>query len=648
MKPPSARALETQRALRRTGGIALLWLCLLPTSALAQRQLHWDSLEVSAHLNADGTLTVTEIQDMVFTGEWNGGERQFNIRPRQQLSLTSVSREVGGVWRDLSQDSSLNDVDDYSMTDAHTLRWRSRMPDDPPFSATPMRYRIRYVLSGILLKEDETYRLDHDFAFPDREGPITRFELALTLDPAWRPEEPVRRLYTAGPLPPGDSFVLTLPLRYSGDGVPEARDTKRPQELVIAVSAILGVTLFAIAGWFIREQRYGRFAPLAHNVDEAWLREHILKHPAEVVAAAWDENVGTAEVVALLARMEAEGKLESSVGKGKKSTSMTMRLIADRSDLNAHERALIDKLFFDHRSDTSTSAVRAHYRTKGFNPADEIRPALEAAVDALLPPMPKRRRFSPLSILLLIAGSALVIYKWTQGYPGGFPVLLPMLVVAGAGWVTGLKCRSYLHWGLNAAILCLLPTMVIALGTAAYLWYRAGTGLVELAPHTAYGIAAVALAYILSCVNAMKSRRSPEAIAFRKRLTAGRAYFMEQLKTAEPALRDEWYPWLLGLELNKQVDAWSIERAPSPSSSTSRSTASHSTSFGSSGASTPSFAGFTGGRAGGAGASSSWHAAAVGMAATVSPPSSSGSGGGSSSGGSSSGGSSGGGGGGGW
>jgi len=637
------------RALALTGVLTALLLCALPSRAVAQRQLHWDRLDVAAHLNADGTLTVTETQSMVFTGDWNGGERQFNIRPRQQLSLTGVSREVAGAWRQLSQDSSLNDVDDYAMTGSHTLRWRSRMPDDPPFAATPMRYEIRYELSGILMKDGEIYRLDHDFAFPDREGPIIAFQLALTLDPVWQHETPLRPLYTAGPLPPGESFVLTLPLRYSGDGVPEARDTKRPQELVIAVSALLGVTLFAIVGWFIREERYGRFAPLAQRVDEAWLRDHIFKYPAEVVAAAWDENVGTAEVVALLARMEADGKLESSVSRAKKGGSMTMRLIADRSDLNAHERALIDKLFFNLRSDTSTSAVRAHYRTKGFSPADEIRPALEAAVDALLPPVPKRRRFSPLSILLLIGGSALVIYNWTQGYPGGFPVLLPMLVVAGVGWVTGLKFRSYLHWGPTAALLCLLPALTIALGTAAYLWFRAGTGIVELAPLTAYGIAAVALACILSCINAMKSRRSPEAIAFRKTLTAGRVYFMEQLKTPQPALRDEWYPWLLGLELSKQVDAWSTERAPSLSRSTSRSTTSTSTAFGSSGTSTPSFAGFTGGRAGGAGASGAWHAAAVGMAATVSPPSSSGSGGGgSSSGGSSGGGSSGGGGGGGW
>ena len=44
------------------------------------------------------------------------------------------------------------------------------------------------------------------------------------------------------------------------------------------------MTLFAIAGWFIREQRYGRFAPLAHNVDEAWLREQAKQILQRVIA----------------------------------------------------------------------------------------------------------------------------------------------------------------------------------------------------------------------------------------------------------------------------------------------------------------------------------------------------------------------------
>jgi hypothetical protein len=41
-----------------------LWILALPTSALAQRALHWDSVEVTAYLDAEGRLTVTEIQAM--------------------------------------------------------------------------------------------------------------------------------------------------------------------------------------------------------------------------------------------------------------------------------------------------------------------------------------------------------------------------------------------------------------------------------------------------------------------------------------------------------------------------------------------------------------------------------------------------------
>ena len=621
-------------------------LCAFPSSAEAQKRLHWERFEVAAHLNADGTLTVEETHTMVFSGDWNGGERRFNIRPGQSLSVTGVFREVNGAWGSLSQDSSLDDIDEYAMTDAHTLRWRSRLASDPPFADTRIRYQIRYELTGILIKDEDRFRLKHDFVFPERDGAIEQFELRLTLDPEWQPTTPVQSVYTAGPLAPRHSYVVEVPLRFSGTGTPVARDLSRSPEIVLGVSVLLGVTILAIAGLLIREHRFGRFAPLATNVDEAWIREHILKHPAEVVAAAWDENVGSAEVVALIARMVADGQLESTVGKGKNAeASMALRLKARRETLNGHERALIDKLFFNDRTDTSTSAVRSHYKKTGFHPAEEIRPELEAAVDALIPPGKKHMLFNPVSIALLVVGLGLVMYWWFQGYPGGFALLIPMIAVTGIGWVCGLKFRSYLHWGFREAALCLIPVFAVSLGAAAYLWFYAGAKLIQLQPFTVYGMVSVALACVLSSVRSLKSRRSPSAIRFRKILTAGREYFIRELARDAPALRDEWYPWLLGLELSKQVDAWTTQRTES-GSGTSRSTSFGSSSSSSSGS--PSFSGFTGGSSGGAGASASWVTAASGMAASVSPPSSSGSGGSSSGGGSSGGGSSGGGGGGGW
>jgi uncharacterized membrane protein YgcG len=223
-----------------------------------------------------------------------------------------------------------------------------------------------------------------------------------------------------------------------------------------------------------------------------------------------------------------------------------------------------------------------------------------------------------------------------------------MVALTGLGWGAGYMFRGCLHWGVREALQCLLPVLVIALGASIYLWFVAGTGRVELPPLTVIGVVAVTLACIHSATTALKSRRHRAAIAFRKTLTAGRAYFIDELRKDEPALRDEWYPWLLAFELTPQMDAWSTARAGT--ASRSRVGSGHAT--GSSSAASASggtWTGFGGGRSGGGGGGASWQAAVSGMAAGVSAPSSSsGSGGRSSSGGSSSGGSSGGGGGGGW
>lgn len=636
----------------RTAWLVLLSLiacALLPATALAQRELHWDRLDVAAHLEADGRLSVVETQTIVFTGDWNGGERVFNIRPRQQLTFIGMNRAGPDGWVPMTQDSSLDDVDDYGWSGDDTIRWRSRLPSDPPFASTTIRYQLLYELSGILLKDDEQYRLDHDFAFPDREGVITQFELRLTFDPAWTPQSDVRPVYAAGPLADGTSFVLDIPLGFSGDTLPSARDVRRPREIALGVPLILGVLLLSTAWFFAREYWYGRFAPLATGIDAAWLDEHIFRHPAEVVAAAWDENVGSAEVVSLIARMEADGKLRSTIdGRKGKTAEMRLRLLVERSALQGHERTLVDKLFVGDFKETSTGIVRAHYKKTGFTPSTEIEPELQAAVDAMLPAGRAPWRVPVVAPLLVVLGFLLIARTWFQGYPGAFVLTLPMLVVTLVGWGAGYKFRGYLHWGVREALLCLTPALAIALAAVSYLWFYAGTGRVELQPLTVIGIVLVTLGCIHSSVGALKSRRHRAALAFRKMLTAGRAYFIDELKKDAPALRDEWYPWLLAFELGPEMDAWSTAREPEPShgrrgSAGSSSTSSDATSSGS------AWTGFGGGRSGGGGGGASWQAAAGSMAATVSPPSSSGSSGsGSSSSGSSSGGSSGGGGGGGW
>ena len=90
---------------------------------------------------------------MVFTGDWNGGERTLTVR-RGQFSFKSLSRFRDGGFRPMVADPKLDDQDDYSL-DGIRLRWRSRRASDPPFAGTSLRYQMRYALSGILVKEDD-------------------------------------------------------------------------------------------------------------------------------------------------------------------------------------------------------------------------------------------------------------------------------------------------------------------------------------------------------------------------------------------------------------------------------------------------------------------------------------------------------------
>jgi uncharacterized membrane protein YgcG len=638
------------RPVTRLFVVSLLMWAVVPRVLLAQRELSWDELAVTARLDADGVLDVAERHAMVFTGDWNGGERVFNVRPRQKLDFLGMERlDATGTPQALRETSVVpNNVDEFVLTNARTLRWRSRLPSDPPFAKTRLTYVLRYRLSGILLKDAEQYRLDHDFAFPDRAGPIARFSLDLALDPVWQPLSDVRERYTAGPLAPGRSFVLTIPLRYTGTGSPAALDTRRPPEVVGAVAAILGVFALGVVAFFVREQSLGRFAPVsAAGIDSRWIEQEILAHPAEVIGAAWDDKVGAPEVVALIARMTGEGKLESQAS----GTSMTLRLKVDRETLDGHERALVDGLFFGGRTETSTAAVQQHYKNKGFDPAQAISGDLNKRVHDVVPPGEQRVWWLP-TVVLLLAGAGLL--GWTAySYPDlrAGPFVMVFVLVFGSillqipGWLF----RARMDRGMVAAALSMIPAFLVSAGAAAFFWIIVGSGQVELPWTMIAGIAAWVMCLSNASINGLKSRQTAGAIAFRKRLTAGRRFFETELAKPNPALRDNWYPWLLAFGLEKQVDSWSTrdESAATRSSTWDRGTSSSSGSSSSSSSSSNDNSAWTGGggRSGGAGGGATWAAAAAGMAAGVSAPSSSSSSGG---GGSSGGGSSGGGGGGGW
>jgi hypothetical protein len=357
--------------------------------------------------------------------------------------------------------------------------------------------------------------------------------------------------------------------------------------------------------------------------------------------------VGKSEVVALIARLVTEGKLESEVVSGDRGKpTMALRLNAARSVLHGYERTLVDGLFFDGRSETRTDLVKERYGDTGYDPARAIGPELKQAAQQFLPAGDAPRTFRRFGSLLSLMGLVLIAAVWYRGEFQSIAVLflgIGLLVFSVVGAFVGSAFRAHINWGRKAAAACLIPSVSIAGGAAAFLWFYAGTGAIDVPALLVLAIASFALGLTVSAIESLKSRQSREAVAIRRHLAAGRAFFVSELEKERPALRDAWYPWLLAFGLHNQADDWSARH---PSGQGDRDSVGIGSSAPSSGGGSPSggWTGFGGGHSGGAGGGTSWAAAAGGLAAGVAAPSSSSSGGG----GSSSGGSSGGGGGGGW
>ena len=615
-----------------------LTIFLLPNLAAGQeRSLYWRDLTVNARLDADGKLHVEERQAMVFTGDWNGGERIFRLVLGQKFELESLSRvdPATGEEHELTR-GDLSEVDQYKWHDSNTLRWRSRRPEDDFFNETELVYVIRYTQSNILQPQGGRYLLDHDFIFPDRSGEIRSFSVNLDFDPAWRPAREFDLPSGIGPIPPGQGYVVTVPLIYEGAGIPAAVRFGTPAAARYALLLILAAAIALLLVLFHRrEESLARFAPLVpvSSINEPWVETNILQLSPELVGAIWDESVGAAEVAAVLARLVVEGKLQSEVRGKKGSTELHLKLV-DRAGLAGYEQDLVNALFFDGGTETDTERVKDHYHKTGFDPASKIKAPLEKEMAEVLGPTAPGSKPSRIpTLVLLLAGLALVVIGCFSG------VYDLVIGIVGAAQIFALYIVSRIMAGfwrkrlvrqLPYFIYLMIPQALMALLLGPLLF----SGFFRAGAWTLAGLTLLAIGAFNSVLNAAKSRENAAQIAFRKKFAAAREYFRAQLSGAKPALRDSWYPYLLAFGLGESVDRWFNAYG-------GQAAGMHSigTSVSGSGSGGTSWTG-GGGAFGGAGASASWAVAAGSMAAGVAAPSSSSGGGG--------GGSSGGGGGGGW
>ncbi len=616
----------------------LLALLVLVGAPLHARELHWELIEVTARLDAAGTLHVRERQHFVFTGDWNGGERSFRVDEGQRLRILGMRRiDPAGAAVDLRA-GDLAAVDEYRFS-GDVLRWRSRLPADPPFDRTPLVYEIDYELGRILVPVRGggagRYRLDHDFAFGDRPGAIEHFTLGLELDPAWQPNAPLPERFTAGPLEPGQSFVVRRELAYSGHGKPAAA-FGGPAPLVRAIVLVLllaGIPAIFVRFW-LAERARGRFPREAPAIDEGWLEEHILHQLPEVIGYMADGRSGPPEVAAILARMAQEGKITSRVEPRRlRAPLLHMTLVDTDAPLEYQEQQLVHMFFLRGATETDTDTIRKHYRKRGFDPGKDIEPNLAGA--ALRHPDWREdvpQRWERLDTRVLLAAYALLVSGAFFGFSSLW-LMIYMGVLGGVAFAIGRglargsanRVRRLPLWWLGAAV----PTLLVA-------WLLATIARREVSQVRDYPLL-VAAAFVLVVywlvMRAARTGQSREKVLLRTRIDAARRWFASELRRPVPRLRDEWAPYLIALGLGRHAERWFSSFGGRVSASAARAGGSIATASASSpapGAASAARSGWTGGGGtfGGGGATASWALAATALAAGSSPPASSSSGGG--------------------
>lgn len=633
--------------------VALLGILAGPARG---RSLYWQDMQVTADLDADGRLHVLEQQTIVFTGAWNGGERRFNLRGSQRIRVDNIYRLDPGTGRRITlEKGNLARVDHWVRLNGATLRWRARLPSDPPFNRTPITYILEYTLSGILLPlESGGYQLNHDFAFPDRDGVIERFSLQLNLDPAWQVQGNLPRQLQKRNLKPGQSVRLSAVLLHP-DGVPAAvgRRITRQAGNTAATSlplsipgsgappwlrGLLIVLLWLLVlrqglGFLAHERKMGRFDELipADRIDPAWLEEHVFSLAPELVGATWDKTTDTSEVAAVLARMVLEKKMKSRVEQerfpwlGFKIPgwyTLYLTLLVPRSSLTGYERELVDGLFID-GDKTNTKKVRKYYRSrrKTFDPVSKIRGPLKKRVKSMTSPsknslemiwVPTLTAFF-ISFFLLFGDFFFHRYENTLevviagGLIGGWIISLIASVRYAAGSVR-VKSRAQMLWARAILIVFIYSGALLVLNLSSLL---------------ALGTAFLCGAAVNNILNVGKTRDSKEGVRLRRYLASARAYLERELKRDRPELKDDWFPWLIAFGLGPKVDSWFRQYGRHMSTTMGSMSGSGSGS------------GFTGGggQFGGGGATGAWSAAAGSMSASSSSSSGGGGGGGGGSGG---------------
>ena len=234
----------------------------------------------------------------------------------------------------------------------------------------------------------------------------------------------------AGACRPARATWSGLRLEWSGAGEPALQRSRRARPACCWRSR--AVPLLLVVQFLASEWSRGRFAPLtpqAARSPAGSSRTCSAIRPSSI-GAVWDRGVGPDEVAAMIARLAAEGKLETRVDG---ANDLHMKLKVERDTLGGYERALVDGFFFGGRKETSTADVRVTLQVEGLRPHQPHPPPLEAQAKALVGPA-AHSKWLPLWLPTLVAFSPGMYLFWAAApataegrLPRFLGIVIPML-----------------------------------------------------------------------------------------------------------------------------------------------------------------------------------------------------------------------------
>ena len=130
--------------------IAILAAVLLvgsPANA-AGRALVYQRYDVKMTLNKDTSIDVVETQQVAWSGDWNGLQRDYDLQGGAKIKILGVS-ENGREYRHGSVSSKGGYIIERKRGNVN-VKWRSRNVNERPYNNAQTTFEIRYRLTGAI------------------------------------------------------------------------------------------------------------------------------------------------------------------------------------------------------------------------------------------------------------------------------------------------------------------------------------------------------------------------------------------------------------------------------------------------------------------------------------------------------------------